>query len=90
METKIQELTTCVQKIKKEARVLTGENDRLRAQLARALGREEAAGDAEQRGGMETLRQLYEQGFHICNVHFGRPRTADCLFCSAFLNRERD
>lgn len=79
-----------MQKIKKEARALSVENDRLRAQLARTLGREDAAGDAERGGGMETLRQLYEEGFHICNVHFGRPRTADCLFCSAFLNRERE
>jgi regulator of replication initiation timing len=37
-----------------------------------------------------TLRNLYEEGFHVCSVHFGTHRHGeDCLFCQGFLeNRE--
>ncbi|MEG1501748.1 MAG: initiation control protein YabA [Clostridiales bacterium] len=39
-------------------------------------------------GGLEALKSLYEDGFHICHAHFAQPREEDCLFCLSFLLRE--
>ena len=39
-----------------------------------------------QDGGMEALRKLYDEGFHICHARFAQPREDDCLFCLSFLH----
>jgi len=74
---------------------LETENEKLRQHLAlvydvRQEGETGAADAAPPLTGRRNLENLYLLGFHICNIHFGQTRTSECLFCAAFLRRERE
>ncbi|MGF7185222.1 regulator of replication initiation timing [Desulfitispora alkaliphila] len=92
VESKIEQLLEEVQTLKMHVYALEEENQTLKAQIC-SYGPEKKKEVKEnvkkiQGEGYDNLVQLYEQGFHICHLHFGQARDEDCLFCMGFLKRE--
>jgi len=70
---------------------LSVENEHLRGFLQdeeTTLTRKEDGSEKEERvlpgEGIDNLARIYKEGFHICHMQFGSPRTGrdeNCLFC---------
>lgn len=71
-----------------ENQQLKVENEKLRERLF-VLEHNITISNTEHRHEDEDIVTLYNEGFHVCNVDYGRLRAnGDCLFCRATLGNK--
>lgn len=71
----------------KENTELKVENQLLREKMAK-LTAKKGEPTAKTQSGLASLRQIYNSGYHICNMYYGSHRdpNSDCMFCLDILD----
>lgn len=70
----------------KENTELKVENELLRQQLNKLQNQGKQV--KKTKSGLESLRKIYDSGYHICNMYYGSHRdpSSDCMFCLDILD----
>lgn len=87
LEQALRQICDEVDRMKQEIKELEDENARLRREVAGLYLEEDPEGNQQKKPGARNLWDLYDKGFHICNMYFGKGRDGECIFCYALINR---
>lgn len=92
VEERLSSLLSEVQRLRLYVQALEEENIRLKRQgTLPEIEAERVRANAERIQGVahDNLVRLYEEGFHVCHLHFGQPlESGTCLFCVGFLRKD--
>ncbi|MGQ5709875.1 DNA replication initiation control protein YabA [Lactobacillus sp. PSON] len=72
----------------KENTELKVENKLLREKLDKLTQVSKNEPVVKTQSGLESIKQIYDSGYHICNMYYGSHRdpNADCMFCLDILD----
>ena len=85
LESEIAELAIEIRRLKEKARLVESENKSLRRRLAMGITPPEPGLGVQE----DNLFALYREGFHVCQLYFGKRLEGGCLFCASLLRRRR-
>lgn len=87
----LEQISEELQKVIEENHNLTMENrhlkDRLDALESNTHTKNKATTKKQRSQSLINLENIYDQGFHICNLYYGKRRENDesCMFCTEIL-----